>query len=512
MAKFSQEFLRQMTTPTGAVQGGLLSAVQGAASLPQQLKKRQLMNEVNTALASGDATSISMVRRKLETAGFTEEANKLVPLERQARQQQAASGMLMSAVSGEPLSPEVMRERVGEGLTAQDLASALQIREAVKPKPYFTTAEQIDLAKTFTPQSIAEATTKKDFGLLRPRDDADAATVASKITFWTDPTRPNEGVVLKTLQDNQGRTIELGTRTKQNPKGKIISNVELEGLEEQTKPAVQVQLTEKRETALAAEVGKDIATEVSELIQAGNTAVDLRSPIAEAKLIVADQPDVFGAGAELLSGARRATLTMVRALGVSEDDPLMTDFKNKEGSVDQIRSFTQDFVRKRMEATKGAITEREFDTFIASVPNLLQTPGGYAKLINQMESMNERAILYANSLREARIAENASQEITKVQKNWDRFTADFKYSTFMPPEEQRKLWNIYLEKDGKLNPRNDISFTVSRAGQEPIQMSYGDIVKSAARSNATVSTYLFESYADPSVNISLNPLLDIKVK
>ena len=41
MAKFSQEFLRQMTTPTGAVQGGLLSAVQGAASLPQQLRQEQ---------------------------------------------------------------------------------------------------------------------------------------------------------------------------------------------------------------------------------------------------------------------------------------------------------------------------------------------------------------------------------------------------------------------------------------------------------------------------------------
>lgn len=508
MARFGQSFLRAATEPVP----GLFEAFQAVGGAPRRRREEEkkiqlasMMQEVNAALATGDATSIGMARRRLEAAGFAEEANKLVPLETQARQQQAASGMLMSAVSGEPLSPEVMQERLVEGLTPQALASALQVREALKPKPYFTTAEQIDLAKTYTPQSIAEATTKKDFGLLRPRDDADAATVSAGITEWIDPSKPEEGVQLRTVQDNEGNTLELGTKRE-------VGGPELQRLEKRTKPAVQVQLTEKRESALAAQVGKDIATEVSELIQAGNTAVDLRSPIAEAKLIVADQPDVFGAGAELLSGARRATLTMVRALGVSENDPLMADFKNKEGSVDQIRSFTQDFVRKRMEATKGAITEREFATFIASVPNLLQTPGGYAKLLNQMESMNERAILYANSLREARIAENASQEINNIQKTWDRFTSDFKYSTFMPPEEQRKLWNIYLEKDGKLNPRNDISFTVSRAGQDPVQMSYGDIVKSAARNNQTISTYLFESYSDPTLNISLNPLLDIKVK
>ena len=56
MAKFSQEFLRQMTTPTGAVQGGLLSAVQGAASLPQQLRQeqqRQQLSQLDTNTPQG---------------------------------------------------------------------------------------------------------------------------------------------------------------------------------------------------------------------------------------------------------------------------------------------------------------------------------------------------------------------------------------------------------------------------------------------------------------------------
>jgi hypothetical protein len=41
VAKFSQEFLRQMASPMGSVQGGLLSAVGGAATLPQQLRQQQ---------------------------------------------------------------------------------------------------------------------------------------------------------------------------------------------------------------------------------------------------------------------------------------------------------------------------------------------------------------------------------------------------------------------------------------------------------------------------------------
>jgi hypothetical protein len=45
MAKFSQEFLRQMASPMGSVQGGLLSGVGGAVTLSQQLKQQQEQKE-----------------------------------------------------------------------------------------------------------------------------------------------------------------------------------------------------------------------------------------------------------------------------------------------------------------------------------------------------------------------------------------------------------------------------------------------------------------------------------
>ena len=488
MAKFSQEFLRQMTTPTGAVQGGLLSAVQGAASLPQQLKKRQLMNEVNTALASGDATSISMVRRKLETAGFTEEANKLVPLERQARQQQAASGMLMSAVSGEPLSPEVMRERVGEGLTAQDLASALQIREAMKPKPFFTTAEQIDLAETYTPQSIAQATTKKDFGLLRPRDDADDATVAAGITEWVDPSKPEGGVQLRTVQDNEGNTLELGSKRK-------VGGPELQRLEKRTKPAVQVSLGDKAAEAYGVKAAGGLADFDVTLAGQADTLYPERSSIAEAQNIVEANPEVFGFAATTRQSLREASLYLINSIGASADDPIRDILADQSADADMIQSFTQDFVRKRMEATKGAITEREFDTFMASVPNLLQSAAGYKRLLNYMNSVNERAIMYSEAMRDVLTfsGSRAQQDATELRSVWGKFTADFPLATFMPPSEQKKLFDFYRSKEGKVNRGDDVVFTFS-ADSSSGPITYNQLSQRAARAGKTTQQYITDLY------------------
>ena len=174
MARFGRSFLQAATQP--AYLGGLLTAAQGVGQLPanirQQRRREQLadiMRRGNAALAAGDATNIGRVRRQLEEAGFAKEAAQMAAAEQTARKQQAASGMLMSAVSDldQPLSPEVIQERLGEGLTAQGLSSALQVREALKPSPFFTRAEQIDLLeKGFLPIKVAEASQKRDISLL----------------------------------------------------------------------------------------------------------------------------------------------------------------------------------------------------------------------------------------------------------------------------------------------------------------------------------------------------------
>ncbi len=92
MAKFSQEFLRQMASPMGSVQGGLLSAVGSAATLPQQLKERQKAQAMQAEMAKYTPGSpeynAALARQQVGKGMFTEAATTGATA---AAQQQAAT-------------------------------------------------------------------------------------------------------------------------------------------------------------------------------------------------------------------------------------------------------------------------------------------------------------------------------------------------------------------------------------------------------------------------------------
>ena len=97
------------------------------------------------------------------------------------------------------------------------------------------------------------------------------------------------------------------------------------------------------------------------------------------------------------------------------------------------------------------------------------------------------------ALREARVAENPTAAINKIEKSWDKFSSDFKYSTFMPPEEQRKLWNFYLAQEGKVNRGDDVVFIFSSGGQQG-SLTYNDLAKRAARNDQSTPQYIYDLY------------------
>jgi len=76
VAKFSQEFLRQMASPMGSVQGGLLSAVGGAATLPQQLQERQkaqaMQAEMSKYTPGTPEYNAALARQQVGKGMFTE--------------------------------------------------------------------------------------------------------------------------------------------------------------------------------------------------------------------------------------------------------------------------------------------------------------------------------------------------------------------------------------------------------------------------------------------------------
>lgn len=107
MAKFSQEFLRQMASPMGSVQGGLLSAVGGAATLPQQLRERQKAQAMQAEMAKYTPGSpeynAALARQQVGKGMFTEaSATGATAIQQQqaatkATEEKARKGRLMAA-------------------------------------------------------------------------------------------------------------------------------------------------------------------------------------------------------------------------------------------------------------------------------------------------------------------------------------------------------------------------------------------------------------------------------
>lgn len=132
MAKFSQEFLRQMASPMGSVQGGLLSAVKGAATLPQQLREREKFNEImdlaNRAMVTNDPVNLGRARRQLQELGYTEEANKLTQAQMQAEKQQTAAGLFQTAL-GQPkgLTPQQQAAAISKGMSPEQVLAASEL-------------------------------------------------------------------------------------------------------------------------------------------------------------------------------------------------------------------------------------------------------------------------------------------------------------------------------------------------------------------------------------------------
>ena len=97
MAKFSQEFLRQAASPMGSVQGGLLSAVGGAATLPQQLRQQQQAQEQKKQLSQIDTNTpqgLMELAKFYQSQGDIENAVKYAKAARDLQEQGAAQAQL----------------------------------------------------------------------------------------------------------------------------------------------------------------------------------------------------------------------------------------------------------------------------------------------------------------------------------------------------------------------------------------------------------------------------------
>tara|TARA_R110001599_G_scaffold23262_2_gene85609 strand:+ start:625 stop:2064 length:1440 start_codon:yes stop_codon:yes gene_type:complete len=290
------------------------------------------------------------------------------------------------------------------------------------------------------------------------------------VTEWVNPQAPNK-VVLKTLQrEGSPYPIKLGSTTP-------IMAEDLQGLvKRQGKPGVTVNTGDKAEGAYQTELLKGIAEQDLKILEDGAAAETNLGTISEAKLVL-NEPgnDVLGFGAETVKDIKSATLSLMGAFGVTEDDPLYKELNEATAAADLYNMFTQQFVKVRMEATKGAITEREFATFIASVPNLLQTAEGYKQVLLTMERANTAAVLKAKHV-ENNMGSQVS--IKEARNEWTAFSNKFPLGS-LSSEAMSTVWSEFTKPDFK--PQDLVFSYVDEKTNERVQATLGEISRAARR-------------------------------
>lgn len=331
---------------------------------------------------------------------------------------------------------------------------------------------------TFTSQNVGgEASAfiemyEKGVAKARGKDTKFGTTV----TEWVNPQEPNK-VLLKTIQpEGSPFPVKLGSTT-------VVTEADLQNLvKRQGKSAVTVNTGDEAEDAYQKALSEGIAEQDLKILEDGAAAEVNLGTISEAKLVL-NEPgnDVLGFGAETVKDIKSATLSLMGAFGVTENDPLYKELNEATAAADLYNMFTQQFVKVRMEATKGAITEREFATFIASVPNLLQTAEGYKQVLLTMERANTAAVLKAKHVENNM---SSQKSVKEARDEWTAFSNKFPLGT-LSSEAMSTVWSEFTKPGFK--PENLVFSYVDEETKERVQVTLGEISRTA-RANGIATT------------------------
>ena len=218
MAKFSQEFLRQMASPMGSVQGGLLEAVGGAATLPQQLREREkaktLQAELSKFTPGSPEYMAALAKSQVGKGMFTEAgATGAAAIQAQQAADKAAKekerrGRLM----GQALQKAARSDDPANNTARVRNMTAEQLMEYLTPKERDTTVISAGgiLADTDTGEILARAPFKQ------------------QNTLFNDLLKSGKYDPTTVKRDAEGNVDTSALRLAKDPeeRGKIPANVE----------------------------------------------------------------------------------------------------------------------------------------------------------------------------------------------------------------------------------------------------------------------------------------------
>ena len=303
------------------------------------------------------------------------------------------------------------------------------------------------------------------------------------VTEWTNPAGD---VVLKTIQRDDGRSYELGNTSV------ALSSDSFTGLSKRENKGVNVNVGGETETAYGKAIGGQLAKADTTAIEAGRAGANTLGTISEARLVLAENPEVLGIGGEVLANTRKGLTRLMSGLGVDSSDPLFKQITEQSSAADMYRAFQQDFVRPRMEATKGAISDREYTSFLASVPGLLSTPEGYKAVLDFMERASTAAVLKGDSIESALNGENPRASAKAARDQWTKFSSDFPLGS-IPSKAMTEIWGDY-GKEG-FNKEN-MRFTVTTPDGSLKQTTYKEIVNQARKRGIPSSLAIKQAFRD----------------
>lgn len=460
MARFGESFLAALTRPSYGE--GLFTVGQQAAATPGRMRQQELMQglqqEITAARMAGDATLLKAASEKAAKAGQQELANSLSQEAVNASKLAAQKAKLSQFNTAVQAIPDLVTEEgrrqffvlgTQAGLPPEEIAQRYKNRvgEAYTLKP----GEQRMLGG----RVLAEI----------PKEPPQETFSTSPPALWKDA---SGNVVLKTISGNRGTVIEAGSN-------KVVTQADLAGLTRVKEPSVSVSVA--GEDKIAATAAEQILTDVGEKIQAEGEALNNIRLVQEAydNLERGGEQALTGIFASGTDTVRRAGLAFMNILGVSESDPIYRDMNDATTSVAKANVLTQEFVKARLAATKGAISNREFETFIASVPSLVQTADGYKEILKFMDRTAKLSLVKAAEYRNLRagLAEKDGTKLSDInnfENNWNKFSGQFPILE-MRPDNYQQVWNAY--KEGRLN---DISL-VRIVDNKPVRYSYMDIIR-----------------------------------
>tara|TARA_B100001094_G_scaffold322441_1_gene371776 strand:+ start:13 stop:1365 length:1353 start_codon:yes stop_codon:yes gene_type:complete len=209
--------------------------------------------------------------------------------------------------------------------------------------------------------------------------------------------------------------------------------------------------------------------------------------------LVTENPTIFGASAAVNVPLAKFGIGLMNALGVSEGDSARRKLENTSIGADEARRLTMNFVRERFEATKGAISDKEFQEFLASVPNLLMEDDGYKIVVTKLRNLTAAKLAMINEARSIASdfgpdsEETARKRYSEAKKLFGRSRKTFQFFDGfdvqnMSPEQTQLITKILSDNisldDDKINRDfwNDrISYVATKTDGATAILSYKEL-------------------------------------